>query len=137
MKELVIQAEIKNLDAVLDFVTTELEKADCPTKLQTQISITVEEIFVNLAHYAYTPAIGEAVIRIAADKEAVIEFEDQGKPYNPLEKEDPDITAGATEREAGGLGIFIVKKIMDSAEYRHTENKNILVLRKTIKPNHK
>lgn len=132
MKELIVDATAENLDTVLDFVSQELEANDCSMKLQTQIAIAVEEIFVNIAHYAYNPLVGGAVIRVAVDNEVVIEFEDKGAPYNPLEKEDPDITTGVDEREIGGLGIFMVKKIMDTVEYRHDDNKNVLVIRKVI-----
>jgi anti-sigma regulatory factor (Ser/Thr protein kinase) len=130
MKELLIDAKTENLDAVLDFITGELETAECSVKLQNQIAIAVEEIFVNIAGYAYHPEVGGAVIRVTVGDEIVIEFEDKGKPYNPLEKDDPDITLSAEEREIGGLGVFMVKKIMDSAEYRRKENKNILTIRK-------
>lgn len=132
MKELVIEAKTENLDAVLDFIAGELEAADCPMKLQTQIAIAVEEIYVNIAHYAYNPEIGGATIRVAVGDEVIIEFEDQGKPYNPLIKDDPDITAGAEEREIGGLGIYMVKNMMDAVEYRHEGNKNILVIKKAL-----
>lgn len=132
MKELDIEAKTENLDAVLDFVAAELEEADCPMKLQTQIAIAVEEIFVNIAHYAYDPAVGGAVIRVAVGEDVTIEFEDCGKPYNPLEKGDPDITTDAEEREIGGLGIYMVKNMMDAMEYRHENNKNILVIKKSL-----
>ena len=130
MKELSIDAKVENLDAVLDFVTEELDQADCSVKIQTQITVAVEEIFVNIAHYAYTPEVGDVIIRITSGDEIVIEFEDKGKPYNPLEKADPDITLNAEEREAGGLGIFLVKKMMDTVEYRREGDKNILTIRK-------
>jgi anti-sigma regulatory factor (Ser/Thr protein kinase) len=88
---------------------------------------------VNIAHYAYSPETGMVIIRAAAfGNEIRLEFEDAGKPYNPLEKADPDITAQAEDRPIGGLGIFMVKKIMDSMEYRYEDGKNLLKLRKTI-----
>ena len=138
MKELRIDAKIENLDAVLAFVEAEL--CECTMKQQRQIAIAVEEIFVNIAHYAYAPDTGGAVIRVrrrdtavngacGRGDEVVIEFEDNGKPYNPLEKRDPDITLGVEEREVGGLGIFMVKKIMDSVEYRRGGDKNILTIK--------
>ncbi|MFP3040558.1 ATP-binding protein [Treponema primitia] len=132
MKELKIEAKTENLDAVLDFINAELDRKNCSMKVQHQIDIAVEEIFVNIAHYAYNPIIGDAIIRIAVSGEISIEFEDAGKPYNPLEKDDPDITASAEEREVGGLGIFIAKKIMDTLEYRHEDNKNIFVIKKHL-----
>ena len=130
MKELSIEAKTENLDAVLEFIMGELEAV--PIKLQTQIAIAVEEIFVNIANYAYRPEIGGATIRISAGNEITIEFEDKGKPYNPLKNIDPNITLNAEEREIGGLGIFMVKKIMDTIEYRHEENKNLLIIRKLV-----
>jgi anti-sigma regulatory factor (Ser/Thr protein kinase) len=130
MKELSIDAKIENLDTVLEFVANELEPV--PMKLQTQIAIAVEEIFVNIAHYAYTPEIGDVLIRIDVGDEVVIEFEDKGKPYNPLEKDDPDVALGAEEREVGGLGIFMVKKIMDAVEYKREDGKNLLTIRKSV-----
>jgi anti-sigma regulatory factor (Ser/Thr protein kinase) len=147
MKELNIDAKTENLDTVLDFVANELEAAECSMKLQTQIAIAVEEIFVNIAHYAYNqaawasnsptgerpaPEVGGAVIRVTVGDEVCIEFEDKGKSYNPLDTADPDITLGAEEREAGGLGIFMVKKIMDAVEYRREGNTNILTVRKGL-----
>ena len=132
MKELIIDAIPENLDTVLDFVSAQLEESGCDIRLQTQIAIAAEEIFVNIAHYAYNPEVGGAAVRIAAGDEIVIEFEDSGNPYNPLERENPDITLGAEEREIGGLGVFMVGKIMDTVEYRHEGGKNILSIRKTI-----
>ena len=131
MKELSIDAKAENLGEVLEFVEGELE--DAPMKLQTQVAIAVEEVFVNIASYAYSPEVGEAIIRIAVDDEIVIEFEDKGIPYNPLEKTDPDTTRSAEDREIGGLGIFMVKKTMDTVEYRREGDKNILTIRKANK----
>ena len=132
MKELTIEAKIENLTTVLDFVSAELSKTGCAKKLQIQIAIAVEEIFVNIAHYAYSPDTGYAVLRIAVGEDLVIEFEDGGKPYNPLGRDDPDITLSSEEREIGGLGVFMVKKIMDAVEYRYEYGKNVLVIRKSI-----
>ncbi|MCL2096719.1 MAG: ATP-binding protein [Oscillospiraceae bacterium] len=132
MKELIIDARTENLDAVLDFVSEELESADCSVKTQMQIAVAVEEIFVNIAHYAYNPTVGGAAVRVySGDDGITIEFEDGGKPYNPLEKADPDVSLSAEERDIGGLGIFMVKKIMDETEYRHENGKNILTIKKS------
>ncbi len=132
MKELMIEAKLENLDTVLDFIREALEAADCSMKLQTQIAIAAEEIFVNIAHYAYSPTVGSAMIRILVDKAVTMEFEDKGRPYNPLDRADPDVTATADERKIGGLGIFMVKKIMDQVEYRHVDNKNLLIVKKEL-----
>jgi len=132
MKELIIEAKAENLNKVLDFVTAELEAADCSIKLQTQIAIAVEEIFINIASYAYNSEVGGAYIRLSVKDDIIIEFEDRGTPYNPLEKADPDITKNAEERKIGGLGVYMVKNMMDSVEYRHEDNKNILTIKKAI-----
>ncbi|MFA9465812.1 MAG: ATP-binding protein [Velocimicrobium sp.] len=130
MKELLVDAVIDNLDMVMDFVNAELEAYECDMKVRTQISIAMEEIFVNIANYAYKPFVGGVTIRVTVGSEIIIEFEDKGVAYNPIEKMDPDIHKSAEEREIGGLGIFMVKKIMDSIEYRHVDNKNILIIKK-------
>ena len=102
-------------------------------KVQMQIDIAVEEIFVNVAHYAYTPNVGKVKIRLEkpADSTGVdITFIDSGIPYDPLAKPDPDVTLSAEERQIGGLGIFMVKKSMDSMLYEYTDGQNILTMRK-------
>jgi anti-sigma regulatory factor (Ser/Thr protein kinase) len=133
MKELRIEAVFENLDTVLEFVQTELEGTNCSLKTQSQINIVVEEIFVNIAHYAYNPVLGTAFIRaVVANDELQLEFEDMGQPYNPMENPDPDITAEAKDRPIGGLGIFMVKKIMDTVEYRYEGGKNLLILKKRL-----
>lgn len=132
MHELVIEAKTEKLDEVLDFIDGLLDEWECPMKVQTQINIAVEELFVNIAHYAYTEA-GQAKISAAREgEEAVITFEDSGKPYNPLEREDPDVTLSAEERQIGGLGIYIVKKSMDAVSYVYVEGHNVLTIRKRI-----
>jgi len=133
VKEFVTDANVENLDSVLAFVTGELERADCPMKLMHQITLAVEELFVNIARHAYAPETGSAVIRAAAvGDEVIIELEDNGTPCNLLEKPEPDITASAQERELGGLGIFMVKKIMDSVAYAYKDGSNIVTMTKKI-----
>lgn len=133
MKELDIEARTENLHDVLAFVDEELDKENCPPKVKVQIDIAVEEIFVNIAHYAYNPTIGTAKIRIGIeDGQVTLSFVDQGIPYDPLAREDPDITLSAEEREIGGLGIFMVKKSMDDVQYEYKDGRNILTFRKTL-----
>jgi anti-sigma regulatory factor (Ser/Thr protein kinase) len=132
MRELTVEAKIENLDTVLDFVSDELESAGCSMKLQTQIGIAAEEVFVNIAHYAYSPGDGTVVIRTDVCDGFTIEFEDGGKAYNPLEKQDPVLNVSAMEREIGGLGIFMVKELMDWVEYSRVNDKNLLKLRKNF-----
>ena len=130
VNELIIEATTENMDAVLDFVNERI--ADSPSKIQNQIGIAVDEIFSNIARYAYHPETGGATVRVTVDENITIEFEDSGTPYNPLTEENPDTTLSAEEREPGGLGIFMVKNLMDSVEYRREGSKNILTIRKSL-----
>ena len=132
MKELTVAASLENLDKVIDFVNTELERKSCPPALMNQIDLAVEEIFVNIANYAYAPASGSVVINIAIEEDAVIRFEDTGKFFNPLQHPDPDLDKPLMEREIGGLGILFVKKTMDKVDYSRTDNKNILTMTKRL-----
>ena len=135
MKKLTIDATVENLEQVLAFVDAELEAADCPLKSQMQIDVAVEEIFVNIAHYAYAPDTGKAVVGVSVAGDpatAKITFSDTGMPYNPMEKEDPDVTLSAEEREIGGLGIFMVKKSMDTMDYEYRNGQNLLTMTKKI-----
>ena len=136
MEELRVEANVENLPKVLAFVDDQLEMAECPMKAKIQIDIAVEEIFVNIAHYAYAPGTGDALIRVGISEEPAavqIDFEDSGIPYNPLEKADPDVTLNVQEREIGGLGIFMVKKIVDEIRYEYADGKNRLTLGKLLK----
>ena len=130
MSELIIEAVLENLDMVLDFVNEKIE--DCPAKIQNQIRIAVDEIFSNIARYAYHPESGGAAVRIVVSEDIIIEFEDSGVAYDPLAKTDPDVSLPAEEREIGGLGLFLVKNLMDSVEYRRDGNKNVLTIRKRL-----
>lgn len=135
MKELELQASLDNLDTVLQFVDEVLEEAGCSMKAMMQIDLAVEEIFVNIASYAYAPGKGDAVIRleIAGNPRcAEICFIDSGVPYDPLKKKDPDVTLSASEREIGGLGIFMAKKSVDDISYVYRDGRNILTLKKYI-----
>jgi sigma-B regulation protein RsbU (phosphoserine phosphatase) len=130
MNELKIEANIKNLDEAIDFITAELEKIGYTPDLKNEICIAVEEIFINIADYAYKPDSGNVCISIYTKEKTVIKFEDSGHPYNPLEQPSPDLEKPLLEREIGGLGIFMVKKIMDTVEYSRINNKNVLVITK-------
>ena len=133
--EIDIEAEAQNLPQVQDFVDKRLQDAKCTEKERMQIGVSVEEIFVNIAHYAYTPKTGRATVRIEVDDDPVtvsITFIDQGFPYDPLAKKDPDVTLSAEKREIGGLGIFMTKKIMDDVVYEYKDGSNILKLVKHI-----
>ena len=128
MNELLIEATLENMDRVLDFVSEQL--GNCPPKIRNQIGIAVDEIFSNISRYAYDPEVGGVTVRVAVDDDITIEFEDSGTAYDPLAADAPDISLPVEEREAGGLGIFMVKNLMDSVEYRREGNKNILTIKK-------
>ena len=133
VKELRVKADVSELDKVLSFTDAILESMGCSMKVQMQIDVAVEEIFVNIAHYAYPSGDGEAVIRVGADeanRAVSITFIDQGIPYDPLKNEDPDITLSAEDRPIGGLGIFMVKKSMDDVSYEYKDSQNQLTIKK-------
>ena len=135
VSEMEIEATVENYPLVEEFMEENLEKAECPMKAQMEINIAVEEIFVNIAHYAYTPDKGNATVRVEVLEDPVIvkiTFIDQGRPYDPLAKEDPDITLSARDRQIGGLGIFLTKSIMDNIVYTYRDGQNILELKKNL-----
>ena len=136
MEKLSVKADVNSLGEVQDFVDRILEEHECSMKAQMQIDIAVEELFVNIAHYAYPSGGGDAIIEV--DTESVadcvkITFEDTGVPYDPLKHEDPDVTLSAEDRDIGGLGIFMVKQSMDDISYEYTDNRNRLTIVKKIK----
>ncbi|MBQ3842031.1 MAG: ATP-binding protein [Ruminiclostridium sp.] len=135
IRTLDIEARRENLDDVIGFIDALLEDSGCPMKTQLQTELAVEEIFINIASYAYEPDIGKAKISAGVSGEPPVMtmvFEDSGVPYDPLAKEDPDITLPAKERRVGGLGILLVKKNMDDVKYEYRDGKNILTLTKYI-----
>ncbi len=135
MKELVIEADRNNLPEVQAFIDGELESADCPMLTQIAIDVAVEELFVNIANYAYSPETGNAVVQISMHDEPLsveITFIDGGRQYNPLERTDPDTTLSAKQRKIGGLGIFMVKESMDQVNYEYKDGQNILTIKKNL-----
>ena len=134
-KTLTIDAKVDKLHDVLGFIDAVLEEQDCPPKAQMQIDLSVEELFVNIASYAYPDSEGQAEIRIRTfgePKQAEIVLLDSGIPYDPTKNEDPDITMAAEDRDIGGLGVFMVKKYMDSIQYAYENGQNVLTITKTI-----
>lgn len=135
MKELTIDATVENIPAVTDFVNEQLEEHGCSMKVQMQIDIAIDELFSNIAYYAYNPEIGPATVRVELVEEplsVVITFIDNGVPYDPLKKEDPDTGLSAEERDIGGLGIYMVKKSMDGIAYEYKDGQNILKITKNL-----
>ncbi len=133
MKEITLEATIDNLQQVLAVLEEMLDELRCPTKPRMSLMIAVEELFVNIASYAYAPDTGEATVRFLPIDDAKgieITFIDSGMQYNPLEKDDPDITLPVEERPIGGLGIYMVKKSMDDVRYEYKNDQNVLKITK-------
>ena len=131
MKELTIDAAVENIAEVTAFVDSELEALDCPVKVQMQIDIAIDELFGNIAHYAYHPEVRPATVRVEV-LENPLSVVLNGVPYDPLKTKEPDITLSAEERMIGGLGIYMVKKTMDDIAYEYREGQNILRIKKSI-----
>lgn len=131
MKELKIAADTGRMQEVFDFINGELEGTACSDELKMQIQLVVEEIFVNIASYAYEDGNGTATVQCElndAKDSVTLTFIDSGVRYDPLSHEDPDITLSAMERRIGGLGIFLVKKLMDEVSYEYKDEKNVLTM---------
>lgn len=128
-----IRAETKHLEQVLMFIDRKLAEYDCPLRIRGQIALAAEEIFVNIARYAYENKIGDAGIQVEVEQEplqVLITFTDQGVPYDPLQRETPDLSLSAEERPIGGLGIYLMRQSMDDVSYEYREGKNILTIKK-------
>ncbi|MBQ1376408.1 MAG: ATP-binding protein [Lachnospiraceae bacterium] len=133
--ELEVEADLDNLGILQSFIEEKLENADCPLPASLQIQVAAEEIFVNIANYAYAPEKGKASVRVEISEKPVtvtLTFIDHGIPFDPLAQEDPDITLPASERKIGGLGIFMTKKTMDDVAYEYKNGRNILTLKKIL-----
>ena len=137
MQSITLEATVENIAQVTAFVEEQLEAMACPLRAQMQIDVAIDEIFCNIARYAYAPGTGEATVCVESveDGKAVeITFIDSGVPYDPLNAPEPDVTLSAEERSVGGLGIFLVKKTMDGMDYAYENGRNILRLRKRLQP---
>lgn len=130
MKTMEVQPVLEALDRVTAFVEDILKEAGVSYKVITQINIAIDEIFSNIVYYsgAWKASVSCEII----GHQAVLRFMDNGIPYNPTCKEEPDITLSADERSAGGLGIYMVMKTMDSVDYEYKNGYNILLLRKQV-----
>ena len=115
-----LPAAVENIGKITAFVEGKLEERDCPLKKTMEISMAVDEIMANVAMYAYAPGTGDVTVQFGfeeASRTASVTFIDGGVAFDPLAKEDPDVTLPAEQRKIGGLGIFLVKKTMDEVTY--------------------
>ena len=135
MSELQVDADVKELDTVQDFIKKELEKHNVSAKVMFQIELAVEEIYTNISSYAYHPEVGQATINCSVTKDplqVVIQFLDSGKPFDPLSRDEADTSRKALMERTGGLGIFLVKKNMDDVVYSYEDGKNVLTISKNL-----
>ncbi len=135
MKEITVTAIIQNIQTVSDFVDEQLDALNCPMKARMQLNIAIDELFGNIAHYAYQPGTGPATIRVEVLEDplsVILTFIDHGIAFNPLQSTDPDTSLSADDRDIGGLGIYMVKKSMDEITYEYKEGQNILRIRKEM-----
>lgn len=135
MQELTLNATVENISVVTEFVNNQLESLNCSKKIQAQIDIAIDELFGNIANYAYNPDVGPSTVRVEVSENplaVIITFIDNGIPFDPLKEKAPDIGLPAEERDIGGLGIFIVRQSMDDVTYEYRDGKNILKIKKNI-----
>jgi len=132
------EAKIADIPAVTEFVEAELEKLGCPMKAVMQIDIAIDELYSNIANYAYKGIENKgATVEVGRTEDGrgvEITFTDNGIPYNPVKYEDPDTTLSADERPIGGLGIYMVKQSMDDMRYEYHDGRNMLTIRKDFGP---
>ena len=135
MTELTLPAVRSNIPEIIEFVNRELEKVNCSQKAKIQIDIAIDELYSNIANYGYDGEQGTVTVTMETEREphtVTISFLDDGRPFNPLARKNPDTTLPAKERKIGGLGIYMVKKSLDDVRYEYREVKNILTIRKTL-----
>lgn len=134
-KAITVEASMEYLDKVTSFVEAFLEDYACPIKIAMKILLCVEELYANVVNYAYGSKDGNCTIELEGkayetENEVCICMRDQGVPFDPFAKEDPDITLSVDEREIGGLGIYMVKNIMDTVSYEYKQQENIVTITK-------
>ena len=135
MAQMTFPATLENIEAATDFLNGILESAGCPMRTQMKLAVALDELMSNVARYAYAPGTGDVTVSVEVleePKRAVITLTDSGVPYDPLQKEDPDVTLSAEERGIGGLGIYIVKQSMDGMTYEYRDGQNVLTIVKNI-----
>ena len=133
--ELTIEATLPHVATVTAWMDEALEAHGCAVKSQMQLDIAMDELFGNIANYAYAPGVGSVTVSLDFDSRpgfVVLTFTDSGVPYDPLAKADPDITLSAEDRPIGGLGIFMVKKTMDEMAYVYEDGQNKLTVVKAL-----
>ena len=134
-KELELDATLENWDNVKKFVKEMLEETHCKRDDERTLQMAIEEIYINIVNYAYAPNVGKVnIVGIFENDEysIILQFIDEGKPFNPLEMDDPDFSIATEDREVGGFGIFIVREMVDDISYEYKDGKNILTVKKNL-----
>jgi anti-sigma regulatory factor (Ser/Thr protein kinase) len=133
MEQINLPASVDRLDDVFSFIDNAMRESLPDKEQQNNVKMAVEEIFVNIAQYAYPSGEGDVTVSVSVTPDKlVIEFKDSGTPYNPLAKPDPDMSLPADKREVGGLGIYMVKNIMDEVSYEYRDGQNVLTIAKNM-----
>lgn len=133
MRELNIPAKMENLEIMIQFILETIENTTNKDKLSGKLRLVSEEILVNIINYAYPEKLGNVYINTELlNNTLVLKIIDEGIKFDPLERQNPDITIPLEERTIGGLGIFMVKNIMDEISYSYENNKNILTMKKEL-----
>ena len=127
-------ADLKNLKLLTGFIESSLKKITSNFELLHDLILASEEIIVNIILYSYPEEKGLIKVWIFLDKNSFVSIviKDHGQPFNPLEKQEPDLAASLDQRAIGGLGIFLVKKLVDDISYCRKNNSNILILKKKL-----
>ncbi|MBO6014105.1 MAG: ATP-binding protein [Oscillospiraceae bacterium] len=135
LRTLILPARVESIAVLTSAIDELLEQIGCPLRHQMQIDVAADEVFCNISSYAYPDSQGEAEVRIELLREPLalrLTFIDTGIPYDPLTAPEPDVTLSAEDRTAGGLGVFLVRKTMDSVDYERAGDSNILRITKFI-----
>lgn len=136
MATLTVPAKKEYINQLLDLLHQQLDRVSCPLKISLELELAVEEAFVNIATHAYVKEGGTATFDCEVEPDAglvILRFTDQGLPFNPLGKKDPDTALSADQRPIGGLGIFLIKKTMDKCAYTYHQGANVFTLTKKYK----
>lgn len=135
--KMTVPAVSGSYDSLSAFISERLDKAECPAKIRAQTGVAFDEVFSNIVRYAYPETSGDMTLSCSIGgfpQSMTLVFEDSGVPFNPLARPDPDTSLPPEDREAGNLGIYLVKKIMDDVSYEYKNGRNVLTLRKMLHP---
>jgi anti-sigma regulatory factor (Ser/Thr protein kinase) len=130
LSQLKLPADINNLREFVEFVSSCAEGQGISPGRITEIGVATEEVLVNICNYAYQDQVGDVKVSCILDDESrfIIEIEDAGIPFDVLSIGEPDLIDDIDERQVGGLGVFIIKELVEDVQYRREDNKNILKL---------